>query len=86
MGERCPVYVAILDEGTAVWRPVAAERVSGDVFRLTGPVPEGEQWEFQPGELVRCDMRAFSGGERALAAVALADAEPGAAPDRGLIG
>jgi hypothetical protein len=83
MGEQCLVYVALLNEGTAVWRPVMGERVGGDLFRLAGPVPDGERWEFQPGELVRCVVQAFSGGERRLAAVARAKAEPGAAADGG---
>jgi len=69
MGERCTVYVALLDEGTHVWRPVAAERISGELFRLAGPVPRGERWEYQPGELVQCRERLFSGGERGLVAV-----------------
>ena len=56
------VFVALLDEGTAVWRPVAAEPVSSGVFRLTGSVPDGESWEFQPGEKVRCVEHAFSDG------------------------
>jgi hypothetical protein len=43
MGERCAVYVALLNEGTAAWRPVVAERLGGDLFGLAGPVPEGER-------------------------------------------
>lgn len=54
-GAKTQVYVRLLDEGTAVWRPVAATR-SGDVYVLEGPVPEGELWEFQPGTPVRCRM------------------------------
>jgi hypothetical protein len=51
------VYVALLDEGTDCWRPVQAEHMSGDVYRLCGPKHEDEVWEFQPGELVRCKPR-----------------------------
>ena len=72
----------LLDEGTAVWRPVMGERVVGDRFRLAGPVPDGERWvNSSPAKVVRCVVRAFSNGEPVLAAVARADAEPSAAPD-----
>jgi len=71
MDETCTVYVALLDEGVAVWRPVAAERVGPDLFRLAGPVPDGERWEFQPGAVVRCRAHAFSGASRCLVVVEL---------------
>ena len=70
MGECGTVYVALLDEGTEVWRPVAVEQVGPGLFCLLGPVPEGERWQFQPGQVVRCEGRAFAGG-RALVAVAI---------------
>jgi hypothetical protein len=81
MGERRVVHVALLGEGTAVWRPVAAEPVGPGLFRLLGPVPASEVWEFPPGEVVRCEGRALSGGV-VLVAVQRGEAEPGAAPDR----
>jgi hypothetical protein len=62
MGEFLTVYVALLDEGTAVWRPVAAEKVGPDLFRLLDCVPVDECWQFEPGEIVRCEARALSGG------------------------
>jgi hypothetical protein len=34
------VYVALRDEGTSAWRPVAAECVGPGLYRLAGPVPE----------------------------------------------
>ena len=70
MGDRCEVYVALLGgEGVAVWRPVAAERVGEALYRLDGPVPDGESWQFQPGEVVRCEQRDFADGKQALTAV-----------------
>ena len=69
MGDRCEVYVALLDEGVAVWRPVVAERVGPALYRLAGPVPEGESWQFQPSEIVHCEQRDFADGERGLTAV-----------------
>jgi hypothetical protein len=68
------VYVALLDEGTDAWRPVAAEQVRPGLFRLLGPVPEGEHWQFQPGDIVRCQERVPSAG-RALTAVERSDNE-----------
>jgi hypothetical protein len=59
------VYVALLDEGVDVWRPVSAERIGEDVYRLIGeaPDPEIEKWEFPPGELVHCRQQRLSEGE-----------------------
>jgi hypothetical protein len=74
MDEPCVVYVALLGEGTEVWRPVAAEQVGPDLFRLLGPAPEGESWEFGPGAVVRCRERAFAGGARGLVAAEQASA------------
>ena len=82
IGTPCTVHVLLVGEGTDVWRPVPAVRVAPGVYRLGGPVPEGESWAFSPGELVRCASRAFSGGEQGLAAFERVAAEPGAAPDR----
>jgi hypothetical protein len=62
MGERATVYVALLDENVDVWRPAAAEQVAPDLFRLLGPVPPGETWQFQPGEVVRCRVGFLSEG------------------------
>jgi hypothetical protein len=62
------VYVALVGEAVDVWRPVAAEHVTGDAYRLCGPVPEDEVWEFQPGEVVRCEERSFDDGTQGLVA------------------
>jgi hypothetical protein len=73
MSERCEVYVGLRDEGTAVWRPVVAEKVGPGSFRLSGPMPEGESWEFAPGAVVRCQDRELLSGSRVLVAVALSN-------------
>jgi hypothetical protein len=54
------VYVRLLDEGTDVWRPVLATPL-GDMYRLEGPKPDDERWQFEPGALVRCTERRFEG-------------------------
>jgi hypothetical protein len=58
----CLVLVALVDEDASLWRPVAAERAGPGLFRLTGSVPAGELWEFQPGETVRCVERLTRNG------------------------
>jgi hypothetical protein len=70
------VYVALLAEGTDVWRPASADQVGPEFFRLTGQVPDGESWEFRPGEVVRCVEHTFTGGVRGLLAVERAVTEP----------
>jgi hypothetical protein len=63
------VYVALLEEGTHVWRPVLADDMGGGLFVLRGTVPDEERWAFAPGATVRCVERTLSGGTRALVAV-----------------
>jgi hypothetical protein len=68
VGQR--VFVALLDEGVDCWRPVDAEHVIDDQYVLSGPIPEGEVWEFQPGETVQCREQTFQDGATGLVAVA----------------
>jgi hypothetical protein len=56
------VYVALLDEGVDVWRPVQAEYLGADLYRLTGAPPDDEAWPFAIGDVVRCEVRTFAGG------------------------
>lgn len=76
VGQTRTVLVPLLGEGTAVWRPVSASRVGPGLFRLQGPVPESECWEFRPDEVVHCAMRVFSGGTHRLASFQRAEGEP----------
>jgi hypothetical protein len=62
------IYIALIDEGVDVWRPVKAKPMGDDLFLLLGPVPPDELWEFQPGQVVRCREKAFSSNERGLVA------------------
>ena len=59
------VYVSLLDEGVDVWRPVSAEHIRDDVYRIVGesPDPEDEQWQFLPGQHVRCRLQQLSEAE-----------------------
>ena len=71
MDER--IYVALLDEGVRVWRPVFA-RGRGDGVYLIVAQPydrHSERWEFEPGTFVRTEKRELDAGEQ-LVAVSLA--------------
>ena len=68
------IYIPLLDEGTNVWRPIQAEKVGPDTYRIPAhydPGAHGEQWEFQPGATVVCQPTKTSDGT-ILAAVRLA--------------
>jgi hypothetical protein len=54
MTERDTIYVALLDEGIDVWRPVAAERLSRGCYRIVDHDRGVERWQFEPGTVVRC--------------------------------
>jgi len=69
MKKYCEVYVALIGEGTIVWRSVEAEPISGELFRLLGSIPDGETWQFQPGDLVSCERRTFANETESLVAV-----------------
>ena len=62
------VFVCLLGEGTACWRPVAARHVRGRIYELVGNCTSDEAWQFQPGQLVECEVREFSGGSSGLVA------------------
>jgi NAD(P)H-flavin reductase len=59
------VYVFLPDEAVDVWRPVSAEHIRDDVYRIVGepPDPEDEKWQFQPGQHVRCRLQQLDEGE-----------------------
>jgi len=63
------IYVYLLDEGTDVWRPVDAIQVGDATYEIVGRNgdPEDEHWEFDTGDLVRCEQRALSGGMHIIA-------------------
>ena len=60
------IYVALLEEGTDCWRPVLAEPIDSETYRIKGEIPEEEVWEFQPGDVVRCRAKTFSDGSSGL--------------------
>jgi hypothetical protein len=61
VNESAIVYVALTGEGVDVWRPVRAERVSHNTYLLVGKRPEGENWEFDSGDVVVCHPKTLDG-------------------------
>jgi hypothetical protein len=60
------IYVALLDEGVHVWRPVQAYRIQGSVYiieRSDDYDASAETWEFPPGSTVICEHRQTSAGD-----------------------
>jgi hypothetical protein len=68
------LYVALLDEGVDVWRPVQAEHLNGNVYRILSQAYDRttESWQFEAGDVVLCEMVESSDG-RILAATRKAD-------------
>ena len=72
------IYVRLLDEGTEVWRPVKAKEVktSPHTFQILEQeyCTADEKWEFKPGDMVRVEVRALSGGQCLVAVLKIASA------------
>ncbi len=59
------IYVALLDEGVPVWRPVPARLVEDSTFMIERPTDydaDVETWEFPPGSTVICERRSTPEG------------------------
>jgi hypothetical protein len=69
------IFVGLLGEGVDVWRPVQAEHVQGNVYRIKEQPYDRtvETWQFEPGDAVVCEMIESSDG-RILTAVSLDEA------------
>lgn len=65
------IYVALLNEGTDVWRAVEAIHHEDHIFTTVGENESNgdEEWQFVTGDKVRCDQKIFSDGTSALVAV-----------------
>jgi hypothetical protein len=68
------IFVALLDESVDVWRPVLADRLAEDTYRIAAQPYDraAEVWEFKPGDIVRCAVRRDGDGP-ILVAATLAD-------------
>ena len=61
------IYIPLLNEGTTVWRPVAAEPLPDGTFRIVAEMPDDEEWAFKPGEVVAVTLHTISDGTTGLA-------------------
>ena len=67
------VYVYLRNEGTDAWRPVQAEQLGSETYRLLGQSLDDEEWEFPSGSIVTVREKKFSGGETGLVAVRISN-------------
>lgn len=61
-----------------VWRTVEVTALADAVYRIEGPMPQGETWQFEPGSLVRLGWRKFEDGQERLVPTSKADSAKGA--------
>jgi len=64
VGDVSTIYLALLDEGIDVWRPVQATELASGLYQIVSDNvdPSDERWEFSAGSKVRCELRSLSGG------------------------
>jgi hypothetical protein len=75
LAEPVTIFVALLHEGTDVWRPVQARPLGENLFRIVGVEADvsDETWQFPPGAIVRCERKRFSDGQVGMTAVERAE-------------
>jgi hypothetical protein len=66
-GKVSPIYVNLVGEGLNVLRSVQAEHLGHDFYRIVDNMPEGEEWAFGPGQVVRCRKQKLSSGKALVA-------------------
>ena len=72
MADTVTIYMPLLNEGTHIWRPVIAEHLNRDTFRVIGPMRDDEEWAFPPGSVVTVGRHVFADGSSGTIAVTLA--------------
>ena len=66
------IYIPLLNEDIDVWKPVKAEHINGERYKILGAegaVSKSEQWKFLPGTTVFCEYILTNEGNRIFAAV-----------------
>jgi hypothetical protein len=61
------IYVSLIGEGLNLMRSVRAEHLGRDFYRIIDAMPEGETWEYGPGQVVRCRKQNLSSGKAMVA-------------------
>lgn len=59
------IYVLLLGEAVEVWRPVKAIYIKDNIYKIIEQYynREDEKWEFEPGEIVHCELTRTSDGK-----------------------
>ena len=75
LAEPVTIFVALLDEGVDVWRPVRARPLDHGLFRIVGVEADtsDETWQFPAGAIVRCEEKRFAAGTSGMVAVEQAE-------------
>ena len=63
------IYIKLLDEGVAVYRPVLSKKIDGTVYMVGQRIDDDEKWEFEPNEIVDVEEYSFKDGVKGLIAV-----------------
>jgi hypothetical protein len=63
------IYIPLLNEGTDCWRPIEAEQIGIDTYRIVAFKPEDEEWPFASGHVVRCKSHRFLDGSEGLVVI-----------------
>ena len=66
-GKEAEIYVSLLGEGLNLMRSVRAEPLGRDYYRIIEAMPEGETWQFGPGQVVKCKKKNLSTGKAMVA-------------------
>jgi len=77
-GSRKTIYVYLNNTEEERWRPVLAEAVGNSLFRIVSENknPDDEQWQFNTGDVVRCEPRTLFDCTHSGCFVAVEKAEP----------
>jgi hypothetical protein len=62
-GKEASIYVNMVGEGMNVLRAVRAEYLGRDFYIIVEEMPADENWEFVPGQVVRCKKKNLSSGK-----------------------
>jgi hypothetical protein len=61
------IHVNIIGQGISLLRPVQAEHIARDIYRIIEIPPEGERWKYETGQAVRCHKQKLSSGKALVA-------------------
>jgi hypothetical protein len=62
-GKEVMIYVNLMGEAMNMLRAVRAENLGRDFYLIADEMPEGEDWEFKPGQIVKCKKKNLSSGK-----------------------